>query len=98
MQGDRVVELSETASDNKKLKELTPSEFRSRLDEFFELKILGRRGERDAVCSVDIAKGLLDTKAAAQYLPPIQSIHNSPVFAEKAMMSTAEPTYYPSEE
>jgi hypothetical protein len=82
-QGDQVVELSETASDNKKLKELTPSEFRSRLHEFFELNILGRRGEIDAVCSVDIAKGLLDTKAAAQYLPPIQSIHNSPVFAEK---------------
>jgi len=82
MQGEKVVELSKEA-DTVKLNEVTPPKLRSRLDEFFELKTVGRRGEMDTVCSLDIAKGLLDTKAAAQFLPPIQTIHSSPVFAEK---------------
>jgi hypothetical protein len=82
MQGEKVVELCQEA-DAMRLNEVTPSKFRSRLDEFFELKKLERGRERDAVCSLDIAKGILDTKAAAQFLPPIQTIHSSPVFAEK---------------
>jgi hypothetical protein len=55
--------------------------FRSRIDEFFEPKILGAKGPRNTVVSVDVAKGLLDSKAAAM-LPNIQTVHNSPVFVE----------------
>jgi hypothetical protein len=85
-QGSVVVELVE-CSDGQKLVELTPEAFRSRLESHFTLRsFVSLRGGgvalRQKLCSQDNAKALLATEAALKYLPPIQVIVNSPVFAE----------------
>jgi hypothetical protein len=85
-QGDLVVELEENDGDHR-LVEMTADAFRSRLDEHFELRawvrdMEGRLRLRPKRCSSDNAKALLQTSAVKQFLPPIQIILNSPVFAE----------------
>ena len=84
-QGNLVVELVE-CSDGHKLLELTVEAFRSRLENYFTLRSFvmcnGRRALRPKLCSQDNAKALLATEAALKYLPPIQAVVNSPVFAE----------------
>jgi hypothetical protein len=85
LQGDRVVELEKNGGDHR-LVEVTPEAFRSRLEEHFELRAVLRVDNREVLrpkrCSLDTAKALLQTSAVRQFLPPIQTILNSPVFAE----------------
>jgi hypothetical protein len=84
-QGNLVVELVE-CSNGHKLLELTVEGFRSRLENYFILRsfvmLHGRRALRPKLCSQDNAKALLATEASLKYLPPIQAVVNSPVFAE----------------
>jgi hypothetical protein len=84
-QGGVLVELVES-SEGPKLVELTPEAFRSRLDSYFTLRsfviLNGQAALRPKRCSQDTAKALLATEAALKYLPPIQAVVNSPVFAE----------------
>jgi hypothetical protein len=86
-QGSAIVELAE-CSEGLKLVELTVEAFRSRLESYFTLRsYVSLRGGglalRPKICSQDNAKALLATEAALKYLPPIQAIVNSPVFAEE---------------
>jgi hypothetical protein len=84
LQGDLVVELEKKGRD-RRLVEVTPEGFRSRLEEHFELRAFLRENTRlvlrPKLCSSENAKALLQTTAVGQFLPPIQSILNSPVFA-----------------
>jgi hypothetical protein len=84
-QGSRIVELVES-SEGPKLEELSSEAFRSRLETYFTLRsYVMHNGEvflRQKLCSQDRAKGLLATEAAHKYLPTIQAVVNSPVFAE----------------
>jgi hypothetical protein len=85
-QGSVIVELEE-CSMGQKLVELTVEAFRSRLESHFTLRSLvalrgGGVALRQKLCSQDNAKALLATEAALKYLPPIQTIVNSPVFTE----------------
>jgi hypothetical protein len=80
LQDDIVVEINQSQH-SFKIKDMSPSMFRSRIDEFFEPKIMGTKGPKNVVVSVDAAKGLLDSKATS-HLPNIQTVHNSPVFVE----------------
>lgn len=85
LQGDLVVELEKNKGDHR-LVEVTPEAFRSRLEEHFELRVILRVRNREVLspklCSLDNAKALLQTNAVRQFLPPIQTVLNSPVFAE----------------
>src|SRR5260221_1836232 len=85
-QGSSVVELVE-CPEGAKLVELSVEAFRSRLESHFTLRSFvqlrgGGIALRQKLCSQDNAKALLATEAALKYLPPIQSVLNSPVFAE----------------
>jgi hypothetical protein len=84
-QGSVIVELVE-CSEGLKLVELTVEAFRSRLESHFTLRgvVIVNRQEalRPKLCSQDNAKALLATEAALRYLPPIQAVVSSPVFAE----------------
>jgi hypothetical protein len=84
-QGTVIVELA-GSSEGTKLVELTVEAFRSRLDTYFTLRSFvildGRRALRPKRCSQDNAKALLATEATLKYLPAIQAVVNSPVFAE----------------
>jgi hypothetical protein len=84
-QGSLIVELVES-SEKPKLEELSIEAFRSRLETYFTLRsYVMHNGEvflRQKLCSQDRAKGLLATEAAHKYLPTIQAVVNSPVFAE----------------
>jgi hypothetical protein len=84
-QGSIIVELVES-SEGLKLLELTVEGFRSRLESHFTLRsvviVNGQEALRPKLCSQDNAKALLATEAALRYLPPIQSVVNSPVFVE----------------
>jgi len=84
-QGSVIVELVE-CSEGPKLVELSVEAFRSRLEMHFTLRsfamLNGQRVLRQKLCSQDNAKALLATEAALKYLPPIQAVINSPVFAE----------------
>ena len=84
-QGSVIVELVES-TEGLKLVELTVEAFRSRLESHFTLRsvVIVNRQEalRPKLCSQDNAKALLATEAALRYLPPIQAVVNSPVFAE----------------
>jgi len=84
-QGDVAVELEKNEGDHRLVK-ITPEAFRSRLEEHFELRAVLRLGDRQVLrpkrCSLDTAKALLQASAVKEFLPPIQTILNSPVFAE----------------
>jgi hypothetical protein len=85
-QGSAIVDLVE-CSEGLKLVELTVEAFRSRIESYFTLRsYVSLRGGglalRSKICSQDNAKALLATEAALKYLPPIQAVVNSPVFAE----------------
>jgi hypothetical protein len=84
-QGSVLVELVE-CSEGPKLVELSVEAFRSRLEMHFTLRsfamLNGQRVLRQKLCSQDNAKALLATETALKYLPPIQAVVNSPVFAE----------------
>jgi hypothetical protein len=73
-------------SEGPKLVELVVEAFRSRLETHFTLRsfaiLNGERVLRQKLCSQDNAKAILATEAALKYLPPIQAVVNSPVFAE----------------
>jgi hypothetical protein len=84
-QGSVLVELVESC-EGPKLIELSVEAFRSRLEAHFTLRsfsmLNGDLVLRQKLCSQDNAKALLATEAALKYLPPIQAVVNSPVFAE----------------
>jgi hypothetical protein len=84
-QGNLLVELVES-SEGPKLVELSVEAFRSRLETYFTLRSFKiQNGElvlRQKLCSQDNAKTLLESEAAHKYLPTIQAVVKSPVFAE----------------
>ena len=101
-QGSAIVELVE-CSEGRKLVELTVEAFRSRLESHFTLRrFIWLRGGGFALrpkrCSQDNAKALLATEAALKFLPPIQAIVNSPVFAEDegGKLTVLNQGYHPS--
>jgi hypothetical protein len=85
IQGGTVVELREKNGE-RVLTEVTPDSFKSGLEKHFALRSRRRIGEEFMVaqklCSTENAKTLLETSEATDFLPQIQSVLNSPVFAE----------------
>ncbi len=86
--GKCIVELTEPEESTYELDIVTPSAFRSRIEQYgrkivaYRSDSKGRETLKPTTCPEQTAKGLMDTKEAKKLLPPIKSVINAPVLIE----------------